>query len=62
MATGEILRLKCVTLEGVVPVDPGFIAMFLYECDFLTCPASSLVSGGCIDVLPLNVRCLMSCP
>jgi hypothetical protein len=27
MATGEILRLKCMTMEGLVPVDPGFIAV-----------------------------------
>jgi hypothetical protein len=36
MATGEILRLKCMTMEGLVPVDPCFIAVFPYECDYLT--------------------------
>jgi hypothetical protein len=28
MATGEILRLKCMTMEGLVPVDPCYIAVF----------------------------------
>jgi hypothetical protein len=36
MATGEILRLKCMTMEGLVPVDPCFVAVFPYECDYLT--------------------------
>jgi hypothetical protein len=36
MATGEILRLKCMTMEGVVPADPCLIAVFPYECDDLT--------------------------
>jgi hypothetical protein len=36
MATGEILRWKCMTMEGLVPVDPCLIAVFPYECDDLT--------------------------
>jgi hypothetical protein len=32
MAAGEILRLKCMILEGLVPVDPCFITVFAYEC------------------------------
>jgi ABC-type hemin transport system substrate-binding protein len=36
MATGEILRLKSMKMEGLVPVDPDFIAVFSHECDYLT--------------------------
>jgi hypothetical protein len=36
MATGETLHLNCMTMEGLVPVGPGFIAVFPYECDYLT--------------------------
>jgi hypothetical protein len=36
MATGEIPRLKCMTIEGLVPIDPCFIVVFPYECDDLT--------------------------
>jgi hypothetical protein len=36
MASGEILRLKCMTMEGLVPVDPCLISMFPYECEDLT--------------------------
>jgi hypothetical protein len=57
MATGEILRLKCMTMEGLVSVVPGFKAVFP-ECDYLTRPASSLFSGGGIDVAPL-IECTL---
>jgi hypothetical protein len=36
MATGKILRLKCMSMEGLVPVDPCFIAVFPFESDYLT--------------------------
>jgi hypothetical protein len=36
MTGGEILRLKCMAMEGLVPVDPGFTAVFPNECDYLT--------------------------
>jgi hypothetical protein len=36
MATGEILCLKCRTMEGLVPVDPCLIVVFRYEWDHLT--------------------------
>jgi hypothetical protein len=36
IATGEILRLKCIIMQCLVPVDPGFIAVFPYECAYLT--------------------------
>jgi hypothetical protein len=36
MATGEILRLKCMSHGGLVLVDPGYIAVFPYEWDYLT--------------------------
>jgi hypothetical protein len=36
MAKGENLCLKCMTIEGLVPVDPGFYSVFPYEGDYLT--------------------------
>jgi hypothetical protein len=43
VAMGKSLCLKCMTIEGLVPIDPGFIAVSPYECDYSTGPASSLV-------------------
>jgi hypothetical protein len=36
MAAGEILCLKCTTMEGLVPVDSCLVAVFPYERDDLT--------------------------
>jgi hypothetical protein len=37
MTIGGILCLKCMAMEGLVPVDPGFfISAVPYGCDYFT--------------------------
>jgi hypothetical protein len=52
----KILGLLTVAVEGLISVEPGFVAMGPDGSDYTTDPTSAMVAGGRMDFLSLKVR------
>jgi hypothetical protein len=62
MLSGKFFGLLNIAMEGLVSVEPDFMAKGPDESNYTTVPASAIVGGGRMDVLSLEVRRLVVCP
>jgi hypothetical protein len=61
MSSGKTFGLLIVAVEGLISVEPGFVTISPDESYDATGPASSMVGGGRIDFLSLEVRLFVGC-
>jgi hypothetical protein len=62
MPSGKFFGLLIVAVEGLISVEPGFVAIGPDESNCTTGPVSAMVGGGRMDFLSFEVRPLVGCP